>query len=191
MIRRSFILLAMTLTASGCTFTGLAQEEAESSKVCIMPDNQPDLVDEVLALVNEARLDEGLAPLVLDPVLSDVADAFACEMIAGEFFAHENPRTRVSAGGRLTSAGYIYYAMGENLAVGHTTPEEVVAAWLASPDHRSNLLDPSWQEVGIAVRTGGEFGWYWVQEFADPVEWDAVDATAETTPAEASSGLEG
>ena len=41
-------------------------------------------------------------------------------------------------------------------------------AWMESPSHRDIILDPSWREVGIAVRTGGEYAVYWVQEFGDP-----------------------
>jgi uncharacterized protein YkwD len=109
--------------------------------------------------------------LQLDPLLSAVADAFACEMIEDGFLAHSNPVRKLSPGERLTTAGYIYYAMGENLAAGQTTAAEVVHDWLKSESHRDNILSPDWREVGIAVRHGGKYGWYWVQEFADPLHF--------------------
>lgn len=175
MLKRLLTLGLFALTAAGCTFTQPPPADADFAKACSVPADQQALLDEVLGLVNDAREAEGLIPVVLDPTLCDVADAYACEMIAGDFFAHENPRTGTGAGRRLTAAGYIYYAMGENLAVGHDSAEDVVAAWLASPEHRANILDPAWREVGVAVRNGGDYGWYWVQEFADPVDYAVSD----------------
>jgi uncharacterized protein YkwD len=164
------LLLAL---AAGCTSTAapeVIEAVADAKRTCHAVDDESALIDSVLAQVNGVRADAGLAPLVIDPLLSAVADEFACEMIREGFLAHTNPREEVSPGERLTSAGYIYYAMGENLAAGQSSPEEVVADWLASEAHRTNILSPEWGEVGIAVRQGGEFGWYWVQEFADPVD---------------------
>jgi uncharacterized protein YkwD len=43
--------------------------------------------------------------------------------------------------------------------------------WMGSPAHRENILDPRWSEVGIGVRTGGEYSIYWVQEFGDPADF--------------------
>ena len=40
-----------------------------------------------------------------------------------------------------------------------------------SPAHRAIILDARWTEVGIAVRTGGEYAIYWVQEFATPTDF--------------------
>jgi len=40
-----------------------------------------------------------------------------------------------------------------------------------SPSHRDNILDEKWSEVGISVRSGGEYSIYWVQEFGDPADY--------------------
>jgi uncharacterized protein YkwD len=50
---------------------------------------------------------------------------------------------------RITDAGYLPTAFGENTAMGASAPERVVAAWLASPGHRTVMLDPSYQEIGL------------------------------------------
>ncbi|MCB9849278.1 MAG: CAP domain-containing protein [Phycisphaerales bacterium] len=158
--------------AAGCTSTATpSADDADAKYTCRTLDNESTLIEEVLAKVNEVRAANKLEPLVIDPLLSAVADDFACEMITDRFLAHTNPTDEVSPGERLTTAGYIYYAMGENLAAGQASADEVVADWLASDAHRANILSPEWREVGIAVREGGEHGWYWVQEFADPVEF--------------------
>jgi uncharacterized protein YkwD len=78
---------------------------------------------------------------------------------------------------------YLFYSIGENLAAGQQTPVEVMRVWLSSPSHREIILDPRWKEVGVAVRSGGEYGLYWVQEFADPAPIEAL------TVASATSGL--
>jgi len=168
-IRFAGIALLAAL-AAGCTSTGIVP--AESPKTgCEPAADEFSLVTDVLARVNDVRAEHDLAPLRLDPLLSAVADEYACEMIDGDFLAHANPSNQLTPGERLTSAGYIYYAMGENIAAGQTSAEEVVSDWLASELHRQNILSPDWREIGIAVRRGGEYGWYWVQEFADPVEF--------------------
>lgn len=164
------LLLALV---AGCTSTAspdAADADSSAKYTCRAVADEPALIDAVLTEVNKVRAKADLAPLVIEPLLSAVADDFACEMIREGFLAHTNPKDEVSPGERLTTAGYIFYAMGENLAAGQSSPEEVVADWLASDAHRANILSPEWREVGIAVRQGGDYGWYWVQEFADPVD---------------------
>ena len=174
---RGFVIFSLLLlVAAGCTTTAesapddAAAREQAAKTVCQPVADEFALIDDVLDGINAARILRGLAPLRLDPLLSAVADEFACEMIREGFLAHANPRRGLTPGERLTSAGYIYYAMGENVAAGQSSAEEVVADWLASDAHRANLLSEDWRETGIAVRRGGEYGWYWVQEFADPLD---------------------
>ncbi len=177
-------LACIVAIAAGCTSTSVPELAAKGADgavtdrlttepawmaPCEVPENHEELVQEVLDLVNEERLAEGLDSLVLNESLVQVAQEYACEMAEERFFSHENVATKTSPGDRLISAGYIYYAMGENLAAGHHTAQDVFDAWMASPGHRDNILWSDGRETGIAVRTGGEQGWYWVQEFADPV----------------------
>ena len=183
--RLSILCMCLAATLVGCTSTSvpqLAADESDDTAVagyrseCTEPGAEPELSDRVLELVNEVRLAEGLEPLTTNDTLREVAESYACEMVDEGFFAHENPVTGMGPGERLTASGYIYYSMGENLAVGQVTPEEVVDAWMDSPRHRLNILADDWREVGIAVRNGGAYGWYWVQEFADPVDFGPEDA---------------
>jgi len=66
-------------------------------------------------------------------------------------------------GDRVLAAGYDWYACGENIAAGYYTEDEVLDAWLASPGHRANIMDPEFTEMGVAVS-----GDYWTQVFASP-----------------------
>jgi uncharacterized protein YkwD len=144
--------------------------DADFGPACRAPDASQELVEDVHRLINIKRASHGLDPLELNPKLSQVAELHACSMIEEEFVAHHHPHTQVDNGDRLTEAGYLYRAWGENLAVGQETPMEVYVDWMASDAHRVIIESDEWREMGVGVRTGGEFGWYWVLVVADPVQ---------------------
>lgn len=122
----------------------------------------------ILQLVNQERANRGLGTLTRNATLEDQATEYACEMIQYEFFDHENPVTGSTLGERAEQFRYDYLVIGENLAAGQRTPEEAFTAWMNSEGHRENILDPRFTELGIAVRSGGRYGLYWVQEFGRP-----------------------
>ncbi len=66
----------------------------------------------------------------------------------------------------LDECGILYYSAGENIAAGQQTPQEVVTAWMNSPGHRDNILNPSFISLGVGIfyKEGG-YGYHWVQEF--------------------------
>jgi len=69
---------------------------------------------------------------------------------------------------RIVANGYSnYYAVGENIAGGQQTLEEVMAAWLASPGHCENIMSNNYTEVGVAIvqNSNSTYGIYWAQEF--------------------------
>jgi len=162
-------IFLLPLMATGCfapaDFAGADQEAAR----CAVPEDEGQLADQVLQLINLERAEADLAPVVLNPVLTKVATDFACRMIDHQFFLHQDPDTGAGPGDRAREAEYQFYAVGENLAAGQATAAEVMDVWMESPAHRDIILDGRWQEVGIAVRFGGEYSIYWVQEFGDPV----------------------
>ncbi len=124
--------------------------------------------DEILRLVNLERARAGLPLLTHNQTLEDQAAQYACELIFYDFFAHRNPDTGTELPDRAAEFGYDYAAIGENLAAGQSTPAEAMAGWMGSPGHRDNILSPNFMELGVSVRTGGEFRTYWVQEFGQP-----------------------
>ncbi|MEW6251843.1 MAG: CAP domain-containing protein [Planctomycetota bacterium] len=123
---------------------------------------------EVLRLVNQERRDAGVGSVTWNQVLADEAAEYACEMVQYNFFDHIHPITGSTLRDRSQAADYDYWIVGENLAAGQRTPVEVVSAWMASPCHRENVLNPAFTELGVAVRYGGTYGYYWVQEFGRP-----------------------
>lgn len=122
----------------------------------------------VVELVNTERAAVGLRPVAWNETLAEQATQFACEMIHYDFFDHVNPVTRSTLSVRANQFEYDYLVIGENLAAGQRTPEQAMSDWMDSPGHRQNILDPRFVELGVGVRTGGDFGTYWVQEFGLP-----------------------
>ncbi len=175
-IRVAFVIsLSFVALAAGCgtgqefPFTPVAGYATPDQEGCYVPDNEAELVEEVIRLVNEERAKHGLGPVTTNTTLASVAGGYACTMIAEEFFAHYHPDTGEGPGERATQAGYSYRAVGENLAAGQKTPSEVMRDWMNSTQgHRENILNPMWTHIGVAVRTGGPYGIYWVQEFGAP-----------------------
>lgn len=119
--------------------------------------------------MNQERATAGVAPVVPSTALEDQAEEYACEMISQNFFAHENPVTGSTLKDRAAEFNYQYLVIGENLAAGQQSPQEVMTAWMNSPGHRANILDARFTELGVSVRIGGQYGVYWVQEFGKPL----------------------
>jgi uncharacterized protein YkwD len=113
-----------------------------------------------LCLLNEERAKHGLAPLVSNGQLASAASTHSSSMRWHGFFSHtgldgSSPEDRIAASGYLASA--IDFNLGENLAWGHSllgTPRALHVAWMNSPGHRANMLDPVFREVGIGVEWG-------------------------------------
>jgi uncharacterized protein YkwD len=110
----------------------------------------------VLVQLNEIRKAHGLVPLKLNPTLSVAAQSHSSEMLADGYFAHE------SVGGapfwkRLiaysSSAPHGSWSVGENLLWSSPEVDAVKALklWMASPEHRHNILAARWHEIGIAA----------------------------------------
>lgn len=134
---------------------------------CPTPDNADEFADQLLRLINIKRFEVGAVEL--DPALSAIAESYACAMIADDFFGHTHP-TSGGIAERVSAAGYEYNVVGENLAAGIWTAPETFDAWLESPTHLDILIDPTFANIGIAVRYGGHYGIYWVLIMADPAD---------------------
>lgn len=126
---------------------------------------------EMLARVNAARNKAGLKPLRLDSTLAKSAQRHAEDMLARGYFAHRSP-SGTTVRERARTAGYDWRAVGENIAFGQTSVDEVVTTWLDSPGHRKNILNPNFSELGVGLALGrGQDGKYqvlWVQNFGTP-----------------------
>ncbi len=100
-------------------------------------------------LLNQDRGQNGLPALPLDSRLSELARLKSCDMKQNHYFAHTSP-TYGSAAQMLTSYGYAFRGVGENIAH-YATVEKSEAAFMSSDGHRHNILGSQWTKVGIGV----------------------------------------
>jgi uncharacterized protein YkwD len=138
----------------------------------------PAQASRVLQLVNEARARGALCgnrpfapvgPVRLSGTLAEVAYGHASDMAQHNYFEHEDLSGR-SPADRVRSVGYKEKLVGENIAYGPQSADEVVKGWLDSPGHCENIMDPRFAEMGIAYAPGqaSRHGLFWVQLLADP-----------------------
>ncbi|MFD4371905.1 CAP domain-containing protein [Streptomyces sp. NPDC058486] len=123
---------------------------------------QGSAADQVLSLVNAERAKAGCGPLTANATLTRAAQGHSDDMAARDYFDHTNPDGD-GPGERVTAAGYPWSTYGENIAMGQTTPEQVMEGWMNSPGHRANILNCDFKELGVGVHTNG--GPYWTQVF--------------------------
>ena len=132
------------------------------------------LIERVLELTNAERTKAGLEPLKLNQQLADAADSHSDSMAEDDFFSHTGADGS-NVGDRVQSNGYDYLALGENIAAGQQTAEEVVQGWMESPGHRANILNSDYTEIGIGYEylendTGTvNYNHYWTQVFGTPL----------------------
>jgi uncharacterized YkwD family protein len=115
--------------------------------------------DQVVSLVNVQRAEAGLQPLTVDQPLADMALDKAKDMYSNQYFSHTSP-TYGSPFDMMEEYGIEFSYAGENIAMGQQTPQEVMTAWMNSPGHRENILNPNYTKIGVAY-----FNNYWVQDF--------------------------
>lgn len=125
----------------------------------------PELEAQMLELVNQERAKVGLAPLVRDPALVEVARQHSADMFARGYFAHETPEGE-SPFDRFNKAGITYRTAGENLALAPTL-SLAHTGLMNSPGHRANILNPEFGRVGIGIIDGGLHGLMVTQDFRD------------------------
>ena len=133
----------------------------------------------ILCLVNRERAAQGERLLAPNTRLQHAAQAHTDSMAYRDYFEHVGPRGDTPLS-RIRAAGYLYssqvsYEVGENIGWGtlwEGTPEAVVAAWMASPGHRANILDARFRSTGIGVSTHpptalarGQAGAIYTQDF--------------------------
>jgi uncharacterized protein YkwD len=120
------------------------------------------LEDWVMRLVNDVRRRRGLAVLRPDERLRTSARGHSTRMARLGFFAHHDPDGAGPAD-RMRAAGHP--APGaENIAAGQLTAAEVMHAWMNSPEHRANILDPGLLSIGVGVSLEPGGPW-WTQNF--------------------------
>jgi uncharacterized protein YkwD len=158
--------LALFIALGGIVFlgSGLHRTALRSPQVAAVVSAA--LVD----LANADRATEGLQHLQVNPTLVAVAQAKANDMAAKGYFAHTSPQG-LDPWYWFKEEGYAFTYAGENLAVDFSDSADVERAWMNSPTHRKNVLDPKYTEIGIATAQGwfeGRYTTFVVQAFGAP-----------------------
>ena len=141
------LIAAIAISVAAPVATGASASTAESS---------------VIGWINAARSARGLVPLRYDSDLASISGIRASRMASANTMSH-------TVGGNLSSQlnayGVRWFRYGENIALGYATAERVVAAWISSPAHRANILDPGFTETGVSVRADALGQLYFTQDF--------------------------
>jgi len=117
--------------------------------------------NEVIRLVNEVRVKNGLHALTANWELSRVARYKSQDMSDHHYFSHTSP-TYGSPFQMIRAFGLSYRTAGENIACGQASPQAVVDAWMNSSGHRANILSSSYTQIGVGYVASGR---YWTQMF--------------------------
>lgn len=117
--------------------------------------------NEVIRLVNEIRVQNGLKTLKADWELSRVARYKSQDMKDNNYFSHTSP-VYGSPFQMIKNFGISYRSAGENIARGQKTPQAVVNGWMNSSGHRANILNSSYTKIGVGYVMDGN---YWTQMF--------------------------
>ncbi len=189
--RKIFLVVVPFVFLVGCGQSGsgssvTTEESVESTSVVLKSENQ-----DWLNALNQARTEprdchDGLGMVGPSKALSWNEELYASayehsyDMAMSDTFSHYGSGTKfdITAVNNNTNASYFYeriesngygeyHTLGENIAGGQESIEEVMEAWLASPGHCANIMKADFTEVGIAVVTeeASRFGIYWTQNF--------------------------
>ena len=107
----------------------------------------------LIDLTNQTRKENNLPPLLYSQRLGNAATLKGNDMVERHYFAHFAP-DGTSPWHWFNKAGYTFLFAGENLAIHFRSSKEVEKAWMASPKHRANILDPRYEDIGIAAIHG-------------------------------------
>jgi len=124
----------------------------------------------VVELTNLERSKAGLPNLKINPELSQAAQSKAADMIKRGYWSHNTPDGK-EPWIFISQSGYSYLHAGENLARDYSSAESAVSAWMNSGSHRANMLNPNYQDIGVAVvegRVRGVETTFIVQMFGKP-----------------------
>lgn len=119
----------------------------------VLGNNPKIAAEQLLVATNEQRAHEGSSTLTISASLSAAALEKANDMFANQYWSHDSP-TGVTPWKWIADQGYTYVKAGENLARGFNNTGSIITAWMNSPKHRENVMNPAYTEVGFAVVDG-------------------------------------
>jgi uncharacterized protein YkwD len=186
---KSYLLIAIFLTLSACDGTSGTNVTVAGTKKDAPKINSSQ--EELLNAINKARSESRdcypndpnrgkvgpVPPLYWDNELYASALEHSTDLAFSNTFSHYGSGTKYDITGdgspstfyeRIVANGYSnYYSVGENIAGGQESIEEVMEAWLKSPGHCANIMSDKYTDIGVAIITKEDstYGIYWTQNF--------------------------
>ena len=156
---------------------GIRQIACANADLTPTPSNLAEIRAAILCLINLHRAQNGLSPLKDNARLDNAAEQHSADMVANDYFDHTGSSGQ-TFDARIMTSGYVPsgwdYMLGENIAMGTlglATPAAIVGAWMASPEHRANIL-ADFRDSGIGVvaqaparYAGGQTGATYTEDF--------------------------
>jgi len=181
-----YLPLAMVLSI-GLVFSALWQPRNSSGVLAYATSMS---TSALLQTTNQDRASNGVAALKQNSQLAQAAQAKANDMVARDYWSHNTPDGN-PPWVFITNAGYQYQTAGENLAYGFASSSDTVAGWMASPEHKANMLNGSFVDVGFGYANSSNYQssgpeTIVVAEYAAPLSTSAAPA-ASSKPASTSS----
>ncbi|HEY7961460.1 MAG TPA: CAP domain-containing protein [Solirubrobacteraceae bacterium] len=176
---RLTLLAALTICLCFCSAAAARADSCADANLTPRAGNLERVRGAVLCLINQERAAHGESALQDNAKLEQAAQRHTEDMAFGDYFDHVGPRGDTPLD-RMRASGYIYnshlgYDVGENIAWGTlwlATPRAIVNAWMASPEHRANILDRHYRDTAIGVSTHppaslahGQAGAIYTQDF--------------------------
>ena len=141
---------------------------------------------QLIALTNRSRASAGLKALKVDPALTSIARWRSRDMIQNDYFSHDIPGYG-KVFKKLDESGYCYRLAGENIGWNTYPDDEATAAihqmFMDSSGHRDNILNSSWDTIGVGAYKGPDNKKMWTVLFADTCGASSTPApTPKPTP---------
>ena len=134
---------------------------------------------ELFILTNEAREKEGLNPLCLNETLNKISQIHSDGQFECMKMSHSgcslSDNDKETLRHRIDSVDYSWSTIGENVAYGYIKSKNVFEAWMESPGHRANILNPNFKEIGIGIKGNFDRDIYWTQVFGTPYFGEKTD----------------
>ena len=126
----------------------------------------------LIDLINQERINQGFTPLNVQSQLSSAARGHSQDMACNDIFSHTGSDGS-SPFDRIAWQGYSFSAAAENIYAGsgpYNSPQEAFNAWMNSPGHRDNMLNPVYTDIGIgySYNAASTYGGYSTAVFAKP-----------------------
>lgn len=165
--------IAVSLASGNARHAFAASQPAEAPQ-------QPDYTaEDVIAAINAFRVRKGLQTLSPNTALEKVAQYKADDMLARHYFGHLDPDGNYTWP-KITSEGYSFSIAAENLAEDWYDTDSLVNAWINSPEHRKNILNPALRDTGVGIAFNAAHV-YIVQEFGTPSGTQTQAASSSVT----------